>query len=173
MPEAARTYIDAQRALGKTMKQIRADDRKFQVAVLRLKEEWENQAPVNELILWDRGLHGDSGAYWLREKPKYDPADMFEPDEVTIQTRRYKGIFLLDRLPYRRDYARVENETKAARLHYLIGQMYRLLGYAPIRVPVMPGKDEEEQVNNRATFVIDQMKKIDPSVPDLPLPPRE
>jgi len=69
---------------------------------------------------------------------------------------------LLDRLPYKKDYARVEDDEQAGRIHDLIGGMYRSIGYNPIRVPVMP-------IDERAEFVIEQMIAIDPNVPYLPL----
>lgn len=142
MPEAARVYIDEQIALGKTIEEIRADETAFQVAVLRMKEKIEDETPINELVLWDRGLHGDSMAYWkqpLQNAVKPNQDDMFEPEIVTVQKRLYKGIFLLDRLPsFQKDYARVEDEKQATWIHSAIEQMYRLLGYEPIKVSVMP-----------------------------------
>ena len=173
MPEAARVFIDAQLALGKTREEIRTDEIEFQAAVLRMKEKLEDKTPTNELILWDRGLHGDSAAYFAWTLTSAPP--IFEDySNTTSITKRYKGVFILDRLPfYQGDYARIEDNQQAAFIHALIDKMYRLLRYEPIRVPVMPGKDEEEQVNNRAAFVIAQMRKIDPSVPDLPLPPHK
>ena len=165
MSEAARGYIDAQIAEGRTLEEIRRDETEFQTVVLRMKEQREDRIPTGELVIWDRGLHGDSTAYWLpqvRTELQIDPDDLFGEEIVTVLKRRYKGVFLLDRLPtYQRDYSRVEDEIDATNIHKRIDFMYKLLGYEPIRVPVMDPCD-------RAQFVIDQMRRLDPSVPNLP-----
>lgn len=168
MPEAARDFIDTEMAHGKTIEEIRADETGFQIEVLHMKEQREEEMPTSELVLWDRGLHGDSMAYWVPPigvTPQHNPDDMYGDETVTVIKRRYKGIFLLDRLPtYEGDYARVEDDARAAQIHKTIDLMYRLLGYEPIKVPVLP-------IEVRAQFIIDRMRSIDPSVPDLPYSP--
>lgn len=171
MPEAARVDIDSKLDKGRTIEQIRADEVEFQIDVLRMKERIEDETPENELIFWDRGLAGDSMAYWfLARRPKGTPVNIYDSETTINAKRRYQGIFLLDQLPsYEQDYARVEDKVKAAKVHGLIGSMYEFFGYEPIRVPVFPG-NEAVSVNERAQFVIDCVGKINPNVPNLPYP---
>jgi len=104
---------------------------------------------------------GDSIPRAARETETSDR--LLEGDVRTIETHRYRGVFLLDRLPYVRDYARTEDEAKANRVHSLIGQIYGILGYQPIRVPVLP-------VVERAQFVVDRVRELVPTVPNLSSP---
>lgn len=171
MPEAARVYIDFKLDQGRTIEEIRADEVEFQATVLRMKERIEDETPENELIFWDRGLVGDSMAYWpLARRPKGTPIDIYASETMIVAKRRYRGVFLLDQLPsYDQDYARVEDEAKGAQIHRLIGYMYEILGYEPIRVPVFSG-NEAVSVNERAQFIIDHIRTINPNVSNLPYP---
>lgn len=171
MQEAARVDIDSKLDKGRTIEQIRSDEVKFQTDVLRMKERMENETPEDELIFWDRGLAGDTFAYFsLARKPKGTPVDIYDSGTTTVAKRRYQGIFLLDQLPsYEQDYARVEDKAKGVQIHRLIGSIYEILGYEPIRVPVFPG-NEALSVNERTQFIINHVRKIDPNVPNLPYP---
>lgn len=171
MPEAARVDIDSKLDKGRTIEQIRANEVEFQTDVLRMKEEIEDETPEDALIFWDRGLAGDSMAYLsLVRRPKDIPVNIYDSGTTLVARRRYKGVFLLDQLTsYEQDYARVEDSVKGAQIHRRISFMYEVLGYAPIRVPVFPG-NEAVSVNDRAQLIIDCVRKIDPSAPNLPYP---
>jgi predicted ATPase len=68
--------------------------------------------PKEDLIFFERGLP-DSIAYY--EFCGIDP----KPVVKICEKIRYKGVFLLESLPYKRDYARVESEEggeEAARI---------------------------------------------------------
>lgn len=171
IPEAARVHIDSKLDKGRTIEQIRADEVEFQLGVLRMKERIEDETPEDELTFWDRGLVGDTFAYWfLAKRPKGYPFSIYDSGNTIVAKRRYQGIFLLDQLPsYKPDYARIEDKTKGTEIHRLIGLMYEVLGYQPIRVPVFPG-NEAVSVNERAQFIIEHARKIDPNVPNLLYP---
>lgn len=171
LPEAARVHIDLKLDKGRNIEQIRADEVEFQIAVLRIKERIEDETPEDELIFWDRGLAGDTFAYFsLAKKPKGTPVNIYDSGTTTVAKRRYQGIFLLDQLPsYEQDYARVEDRVKGAQIHRRIGLMYETLGYETIKVPVFPG-NEAVSVNERAQFVIDHVRKTNPNVQNLPYP---
>lgn len=172
MEEAARDEINIGLDKGRTIEQIRADEVEFQIAILRKKEKLEDQTPEKELVFWDRGLDGDSLAYFsVSKRPETYSEPYFysyESDpKMVVLRRRYKGIFLLDQLSYEQDYARVEDAVRGAQIHRLIGFEYGLIGYEPVRVPVFPG-NEAVSVNQRAQFIIDHIRRKNPRVPNLP-----
>jgi len=155
-PEAARVLIDREMNNGRRIEAIRANERNFQLTVHEMKERMEREMSPEDVILLDRGIEGDSFAY-------------NGDNETAIPNRRYAGIFLLDELPFQGDYARTENEARAREIHLRIGIGYRVLGYRPIRVPVL-SSNREESIELRGQFIIDHMRSVDPSIPDLPAP---
>ncbi len=139
-PEAARILIDEQMSQGQVLSQIREDEHTFQLLVLQMKIDVEAAANPNELIFWERGIP-DSIAYLEQCEGDSDIA------RQAIQ-RRYKGIFLLDRLPiYESDYARTEDELQAAQIHEGLRKAYTNLGYDVIAVPALP-------ISARLQFII-------------------
>lgn len=61
---------------------------------------------------------------------------------------RYDGVFVLERLPFKRNDVRIESgEREVGIIHRLIIEGYRECGYAPIEVPVM-------SVEKRAEFIL-------------------
>ena len=140
VPEAARVFIDTEMAKGRTLREIRADEALFQQIVLGLKVESESRTPTDRLTFFDRGIP-DSIAYY--QICKQDPA----PAIQASRERRYKGIFLLERLPLENDYSRVEDEATAEMLDELLYRSYADLGYKVVRVPVMP-------IDERAHFIL-------------------
>ncbi len=178
MPEAARVYIDQEIDKGRTIEQIRSSERNFQEEVLGMKYRAEDQAPESELILWDRGADGDSIAYIKTKKimmteRSYQNYDhhLGEGGIMVVFKRRYKGVFLLDRLSsYETDYARVENEGRAAEIQEDLREAYGMIGYQPIKVPVF-SSNPLVSVEARAQFIVDHMRSVDPNVPQLRLNP--
>ncbi|MFA9289362.1 MAG: AAA family ATPase [Weeksellaceae bacterium] len=161
MTEAAGDYIDERIFWGKTIEEIRANERAFQISVLRMKEQREDMLPANELMLFDRSLHADTFAY-MGMIPLMENDN--SSDVVTVVKKRYQGVFLLDPLDvYEENYARTEDAQQANRIHIAIGNANRLLGYEPINVPVLP-------IQERAQFIIDYMRSVDPNIPNLPDP---
>ena len=55
-PEVARILIDDELSKGKTIKEIRGDEKSFEHKILKIKIETEEAAPKNDLIFWERGL---------------------------------------------------------------------------------------------------------------------
>lgn len=141
--EMARIYIDEQNSRGKTTEEIRADEAEFQRRVLEKKIEVEEIIPTERVTIFDRGMP-DSIAYYQLYGLDESPAR-----EACI--RKYKNVFLLDLLPFKKDYARIEDEKTAIRLDKLIENSYRELGYETVRVPVMP-------IGDRVQFIVDNLK---------------
>jgi predicted ATPase len=138
IPEAARALIDNEMSKGRTIEQIRADEFKFQKKVLKMKIDAENRIPANHIAFFERGIP-DSIAYYkiCREN--------IEPVVKASKKRRYKKVFLLEQLPFEKDYARTEDEELANKISKLLHDSYSSLGYELISVPVM--KSIEERVN--------------------------
>lgn len=162
MTEAARDVIDEGIAAGETIAQIRSDEIGFQLYVHERKKRREEIIPADELTFWDRGFLGDSIAYLSavlledkRSAQSLNDGDIYGTDlMVEVERRRYAGIFLLDRIPYRGDYARTESEQEADRIHTIIENIYKLLGYEPIKVPVLP-------TDERAQFITNHVRSVD------------
>ncbi len=167
IPEAARVLIDLKLSRGQTLAQIRQDESLFQDQVFDMKAGLESQLSPNQEALLERGSHGDTLAYKLLgmiwpDKEHTPPADysrrsgildriestdfLGRPETTYILKRQYAGVFILNRLPFVKDYARTEDDLQAERIDKLLHYSYRLLGYQPIDVPVAP-------VDQRANFI--------------------
>jgi predicted ATPase len=59
----------------------------------------------------------------------------------------YAAVFLFDRLPIVQDGVRVEDAQQADEIDRMLMQDYTALGYAPVRVPVIP-------VEERTDFIL-------------------
>ena len=138
--EAARTYIELELARGKTLAEIRKDEVAFQHALIPMKVAAQQELPTNEVVFLDRGMH-DSVAYLALAGVHDDPI-LIEP----LTQSRYRGVFLLDLLPYVKDDARTEDAAGAKHVHGLLEKAYRDAGFKIIRVPVM-------NVKKRADFI--------------------
>lgn len=141
--EVARALIDRQLQQGLSLAEIRADVLKFEKAILAEKIRLEDSLSQIEIFFLDRALP-DSIAYF--KLAGLDPAEPLKKSRRV----RYRQVFFLERLPFLKDRVRGEDEKTAARLHRLIEESYRLLGYDPIRVPVLP-------VSQRADFILQRL----------------
>ena len=142
--EAARNIIDLELSKGKTIKEIRADERQFQRKILKQKLKVEDKIPSKQLTFFDRGIPDSMAYYQLYNQ---DISEVL----AACKKRRYKGVFLLELLSYENDYARIEDEKKAVRLGKLIFESYSKLGYSVIRVPV-------GSITKRVKFILNKLK---------------
>lgn len=139
VPESARILIDKYVARGMPAREFRRDEMEFQRKVLFMKLDAENRAPKDKIVFFDRGIP-DSIAYY-----KLHNLDTNEVEKVS--KNRYKKIFFLEQLPFKKDYARVEDGRTAKKLGELMLKAYKSLGYDVVFVPVIP-------VDERARFVL-------------------
>ena len=143
--EVARGYIEREMEQGRTLEEIRADKRSFEKWILHAKIAIEAELPKNHLIIFDRAIP-DSIAY-------FDVAGLDAKEAIEKSPRnRYKGVFLLDRLPYEVDHVRVEDDEVAVRLDRSLEQSYRMLGYEVTRIGVM-------HIGKRVKVIVDQIEK--------------
>jgi len=139
-PEAARLLIDIEQSKGKTMEEVRGDETEFQRKVLQMKIEAEKRLTTNQLIFFDRGIPDSIAYYRLCGE---NPAPVIKASEK----RKYKKVFLLEQLPFEKDYARIENEKLAKNIQRLIQQSYIDLGYEVIKVPL-------KKIEERVRFIL-------------------
>lgn len=138
--ENARHYLETQRASGKTVEEIRANQREFQLGVLRMQIEQESSLSPDDIVFLDRAIP-DARAY-------YRFLDLPEDPILTeaIRTVSYKKIFLLDCLPLVNDYARRENEAGQKKIHRLLTEVYESLPFPVIKVPILPAEERVDFV---------------------------
>ncbi len=143
--EVARGYIETQMGQGWTLEEIRADKKSFENRILNAKITIEAGLPKDQVIIFDRAIP-DSIAYF-----EIVGLDAIEAIEKSPRNR-YKKVFLLDRLPYEVDHARIEDSRIAIRLDKCLEQSYKMLGYEVTRIGVMP-------VEERLRLVLKEMGK--------------
>lgn len=148
VPEMARSYIDSRLAQGHTLEQIKADALAFEGHILMEKVRIERRLPSDQLVFMDRAVP-DSIAYF-----KIEGLDPAHPLSLS-QEVRYKSVFLFERLAFEKDAVRSESHETAARLEALLQESYARLGYALVRVPVMP-------VDQRTAFILAHARAAGP-----------
>ncbi len=136
--EHARHYIDTMKEEGRTVEEIRANKRKFQLGVLDMQIEQEAELSPSETVFLDRAIP-DAMAYYRFLKLEYDKILLDAMKEVA-----YKKIFILDRLPFVNDYARTEDEQAQKLIHQLIIEVYQSLGFPVVFVPVISPDERVE-----------------------------
>ena len=137
--EVARSFIDRQLARGLSMARIKADPVSFEQGILAEKLAIEASLPPDRGVFLDRGVP-DSIAYF-----RFEGLDTRAPVAAS-RIRRYRRVFLLDRLAMAPDPVRTEDEAAAVRLEALLIESYRRLGYLLIRIPAVSLQERVEQV---------------------------
>lgn len=138
--ETARVYIDQEIEKGRRIEEIRKNELDFQKKILDLKIENEKKELKDETIFWDRGIP-DTWAY----------LEMIgEALDKSLAKSQYKKVFLLNPLPYEKDYARTENEEEQLILHELLKKAYKQEGHDVVEVKI-DGKEE------RLKFILDNL----------------
>jgi len=121
------------------------DIKAFQELVLKTQQQWEREIPEGiEKAILDRGL-GDGIAYYLQSGLK-------PPTKLIDATKNagYEKVFILDPLQtYERTDVRREDEETAKRLHTLLGQAYKELGYKTERIPALPKTERVQYLLER------------------------
>jgi predicted ATPase len=138
--EVAREYIDKGLRKGETLAEIKADILSFERDILYKKLEIEQLLPMDKTIYLDRAIP-DSIGYYIHEG--LDPADPIRKSKFW----RYEHVFFFERIPFKKDRVRSEDEKIASKLEGLLKESYRLLGYKIVAVPFMP-------VSHRVDFIL-------------------
>lgn len=142
--EPAAAYIESLCAKGLTLEQIKNDFANFQKSLFEFYKNIELGLNPNDLVFRDRAMP-DAITYSRMAK--------LDLDEAIEHAKRfrYQHVFLLDPLPYDVEGVRIEDDAVAAYLDKQLEIEYRHLGYAVIRVPVMP-------VEERVRFILESVK---------------
>ena len=140
--EHARHYLDTQRLKGRTIEDVRKQQREFQRGVLDMQIEQENQISPDVLVFLDRAIP-DALAY-------YRFLNLPEEEKLTeaLRTVFYKKVFILDCLPLVKDYDRTEDEEAQKKIHALLIEVYESLGFPIIQVPVLKPEERVDFILN-------------------------
>jgi predicted ATPase len=141
--EVARELIEMSMNHGRSLEEIRSNVARLQKEILEMTLAREMALDVNAPVFMDRGLP-DSITYF-----KLAGLDGLEATAMS-HLFQYRAIFIFDRLPLVKDAIRTENDAVAGRIDKMLEEDYTSVGYAPIRVPVMP-------VTERADFILNQL----------------
>lgn len=132
LQEGARQYFEVEQAKGKTIADLRRDDATLQREIARIQLQLEGSLDPDEVAFLDRGLPDSLAFFRLFGM---DP-NVLLPDCLR---RRYAGVFLLDRLPFLRQQTfGPEDDASSDFLNEWLRRDYLALGYAVVRVPVLP-----------------------------------
>jgi len=133
--EHARHFLDTQRLKGRTIEEVRKNQREFQLGVLDMQIEQENEIAPNVQAFLDRAIP-DALAYY-----RFLNLSVDEKLIKALQTVSYKKIFIMDYLPLKNDYARNENAEAQKKIHELITEVYESLSFPVVHVPVLPAEE--------------------------------
>jgi predicted ATPase len=146
IPEAARLIIDEDLSAGRTIEQIRANEKKFQERILLRKAKVEANIGDQTLRFFDRGMH-DTAAYL-----RYYAYPIEKWAAEIIRHATYKCVFVLEPLPsFTKDYSRTEDAAFTAALTDLLCEAYQENGLKVVRVPSM-------NLEGRVEFVLKRVK---------------
>ena len=143
--EAARHYIDLQRMNGKSIDEVRENQRNFQHKVLNLQISIEKRLDPAMLVFLDRALP-DELAYY-----KYFN---LEPDRKLMDSLGnflYRKIFIMELLPLTKDYARIEDKSAQIAIQKSIIEVYKARPEPIVMVPVL-------SIEERVEFILSHLQ---------------
>lgn len=145
VPEAARIYFERELAKGRTIKEIRTDEKLCQEEITKLKIETQKKLDPNQVTFFDRGMH-DSHAYL-----NYYGFEIADWVEQAMKSTHYQKVFIPDTLPiYEEDNVRTEDADFPAKINKQLRESYEKYGHEVIDVPVLPPAE-------RAQFILDRI----------------
>lgn len=133
VPETARQYIDRELAKGRTFAEMfgnAADE----LAITQMQQAIEQTLSPRDTIFLDRALPDSITFYRFCG---LDPNDILP---ACLQNR-YATVFVLNRLPFCQDGARLDDDPTANLLDEWLARDYSGLGYDVVRVPVLPREE--------------------------------
>lgn len=136
--EHARHYLDTQRLKGKTVEETRRKQGEFQLGVLEMQIEQENEISPEVMVFLDRAIPDALAYYRFLNLPVHEKLTQ------ALQTVSYRKIFVLDSLPIKMDYARNEDSAAQKIIHDLLIEVYQSLHFPVVRVPVLPPEERVE-----------------------------
>ena len=140
--EHARHYIDTKKITGKTVAEIRNNQKEFQTGILDMQIEQEASLSPGEIVFLDRALP-DTLAYH-----RFLNLPVDERLANVLKAVAYKKIFILDFLPLVNDYARLEDEAAQRKIHSLLTELYESLPFPVVHVPVLQPEERVDFILN-------------------------
>lgn len=142
VPETARTYMEAEVARGRSLDEIHADPAGLQRSIQRRQVAVERGLRADDLLFLDGAVPGSLAWYRLFG---------LDPNEALPDCfhHRYAAVFVLDRLPLQLNGYRFGDDAYEGFLDGWLTRDYRSLGYAVIRVPVLPPEERLALVLDR------------------------
>jgi predicted ATPase len=136
-PETARQYLDREMGKGRTLDEIFED------------------ATTEPGIFDMQGLRAIDIVFLDRALPDSLTFSRFaglNPNEILAECfhHRYASIFVLDRLPFQQNGARIKDDAIAGLLDEWLARDYCALGYSVVRVPVLSPQE-------RLAFVLERL----------------
>ena len=128
VPNMARVYIDQEIVKGKSLKELRSDEAKFQRKILKIKIEAEEKMPKDKIVFLDNAVPCSIAYYQICG---LDPKEVIQ----LCQKEQYRKVFFLEQLPFEQDRARTENLKTIGKLNRLLREAYENLGYEVVFVP--------------------------------------
>jgi predicted ATPase len=142
--EHARHYIDTQLITGKTVEEIRRNQKAFQLGVLEMQIEQEAALSSDDVVFLDRAIP-DALAYYRFLNLAVDKILI-----DALKNASYKKVFVLEPLPLVQDYARREDGASQKKIQELLIEVYSSLHFPLVQVPVLP-------VEARVDFILNNL----------------
>jgi predicted ATPase len=144
-PEGGRLYMEREAARGKTTEEIRAHISTLQRGIKTTQLGIERSLRPAHLTFLDRSVLDSLAWYRLFG---------LDPNEFLPECfhHRYASVFILERLPLTLDGFRFDDDAIVDYLDEWHYRDYRTLGYAVLRVPVLPPEE-------RCGFVLERLSE--------------
>ena len=139
--EHARHYLDLKRNSGKTVEEVRKHQAEFQSGVLDMQIEQEKNLSPDDVVFLDRAIPDALAYYRFLNLPR----DKKLLEALSLVS--YKKIFILDCLPFVKDYARTEDDAAQKKIQTLLTEVYESLLFPVLHVPVL-------QPDERVDFIL-------------------
>jgi predicted ATPase len=143
-PEIARQYIDREMARGRTIDEI-FEDVATEPGIEDMQLRIEHGLRAIDVAFLDRALP---------DSLTFRRLVGLNPNEILAECfhHRYASIFVLDRLPFQQNGARIEDDAIAGLLDEWLARDYSALGYSVVRVPVLSPQE-------RLAFVLERLSE--------------
>jgi len=143
-PETARQYLDREMGKGRTLDEI-FEDATTEPGIFDMQLKIEHGLRAIDVVFLDRALP---------DSLTFSRLAGHNPNEILAECfhHRYASIFVLDRLPFQQNGARIEDDAIAGLLDEWLARDYSALGYSVVRVPVLSIKD-------RLAFIFERLSE--------------
>ena len=122
--EHARHYLDTQLIKGRTVEDVRKNQKEFQLGILDMQIEQEASLSPEDIVFLDRAIP-DALAYY-----RFLNLEVDERLRAALHSVSYRKVFILDLLPLVQDYARREDEPAQKKNTGTIVRSIQLLSFS-------------------------------------------